>query len=193
MKKTTLFPALFLAITLSLTGCSPQAQRTPTAGTVGSTAETASGLIAEIDGAADGTEKENSRSKDQSYYSNFESKQVDQNYALSGTYYQNRSVKGLVNAEVLKESDLSITGTLKCTKGGIKLIFQAPDGTETVLLECENGQDSEETAVYLTVTAPAGKNIFYFTGTDSVCDFNLEFGMPDHVSYYLSTGNLAGL
>lgn len=193
MKKKTLFPALLLTITLSLTGCSPRPQRTPDAGTVGSTAETASGSITESAGTADTMEKENSRSEDQSYYYNFESKKADQNYVLSGTYYQNRSVKGLVNAEVLRETDLSVTGTLKCTKGSIKLIFQAPDGTETVLLKCENGEDTEELSVNLTVTAPAGKSVFYFSGTDSVCDFKLAFSLPEHVSYYLSTGNPAGL
>lgn len=200
MKKPPLFPVLFLTAALTLNGCSPQAQHPPTAGSTaetsaktaaGSAAETASGSSLEIAGALDGMK--NSRSEDQSYYSNFESKQAGQNYVLSGAYYQNKSVKGLVNAEVLRETDLSVTGTLKCTKGNIRLIFQAPDGTETVLAECENGEDSEETAVALTVTAPAGKSVFYFSGTNSVCDFNLEFSMPDHVSYYLSTGNLAGL
>lgn len=200
MKKPPLFPALFLTAALVLTGCSPQAQHPTTAGATaetsaktadGSAAETASGSISEIAVASDDTK--NSRSEDQSYYSNFESKQVNQKYVLNGAYYQNKSVKGLVNAEVLKETDLSVTGTLKCTKGNIRLIFQAPDGTETILAECENREDNEEIAVALTVTAPAGKSVFYFSGTNSVCDFSLEFSMPDHVSYYLSTGNLAGL
>lgn len=158
-----------LVFAVLLTGCAPRPQLPPNDSAV------------QESGTAPNVHLE-----DQSYYMDFVSKQEENALALSGTLYQNNNIKGLVKAEALIGTDLPIKGTLSCEEGNITLLCRRPDGSEITVAK-GSGEKGQEITVDIIVEAGPGTNFFYFSGTDAVCEFQLDFGLAEHVSYYLTT------
>lgn len=90
---------------------------------------------------------------------------------------------------VTPEEDLTIhiTGNFRKNKGEMQLVYEAPDGTSTVLAESGTG-DKDQTDVDLPFTLKAGKGQFKLLGRHSVYTFDLTFSDLPPVSQN-HTGN----
>lgn len=194
-----------LTLSLLLTGCSrPESPvpQPPASGAEPGSGPAVDSGIAAASGSGSAIEESdgvpNLRLEDQTYYSDFTSNQKEGSFAVSGTVHQNRNIKGLVKAEVLKETDLTVSGSLTCAEGTLKLLCRQPDGTEITVAEGiameeasgkASGAKENDKDFSVTIKAAPGTNFFYFSGTDAVCGFNLDFSLSDSVSYYLTTSN----
>lgn len=192
-----------LTLSLLLTGCYPRPESPVPPQTAG--AESGSGPAVDsginaASGSASATEEldsvPNLRLEDQTYYSDFISNQKENFFSVSGTIHQNRNIKGLIKAEVLKETDLTVSGSLTCAEGTLKLLCRRPDGTEITIAEGipeeetsgkASGAEEDDKEFSVTIKAAPGTNFFYFSGTDAVCDFNLDFSLSESASYYMTT------
>lgn len=67
-------------------------------------------------------------------------------------------------------SSVSVTGSMKCTKGTLRLVYTAPDGTETLIA---NGTDRKIDA-QVDIAEGEGSIGFANDGEGAVCDFGIK-------------------
>lgn len=67
-------------------------------------------------------------------------------------------------------SSVSVTGSMKCTKGNLRLVYTAPDGTETLIA---NGTDRKIDA-QVDIAEGEGSIGFANDGEGAVCDFGIK-------------------
>lgn len=77
---------------------------------------------------------------------------------------------------VQEDSEINIQGSVRNTSGDVQLIYEAPDGSRTVIADGENRKIDE------TVAAVQGEGSIYFTG-EGGCGFKLEITAGDGVVF----------
>lgn len=81
---------------------------------------------------------------------------------------------GILSVNPEEDLTIHITGNFRKSKGEMQLVYEAPDGTSTVLAENGTG-DKEQTDVDLPFTLKAGKGQFKLLGRNSIYTFDLTF------------------
>lgn len=74
---------------------------------------------------------------------------------------------------------VSVTGSIKCTRGNLRLVYTAPDGTETLIAE---GTDRKIDA-QVVVAEGEGNISFASDGESAVCDFGIKMETGDGVTF----------
>lgn len=77
---------------------------------------------------------------------------------------------------VQEDTEINVQGSVRNTSGDVQLIYEAPDGSRTVIADGENRKIDE------TVAAVQGEGGIYFTG-EGGCRFKLEITAGDGVVF----------
>lgn len=123
-----------------------------------------------------------------SYFNNYEAQGKGDLYLVSGTVHQAEDDNAvIVWTKTEKEQSIPVKGELSRRDGEIKLIYEAPDKTVTVLADSsQSAQDRIEFDTELKVGE--GKGVFRFEGENAVFDFHVSFGgLTSGLNYLVSS------
>ena len=116
-----------------------------------------------------------------SYMENYISMMGLNNCQIRGTAHQeaNSPVLQLTSLSAKKDTEITITGTLKNQSGYAKLVYTAEDGEQTIIADGNDG------AFSTAVTIKKGVGVIHFTGDNIICDFDLDITNTDllHCSF----------
>ena len=116
-----------------------------------------------------------------SYMENYISMMGLNNCQVRGTAHQeaNSPVLQLTSLSAKKDTEITITGTLKNQSGYAKLVYTAEDGEQTIIADGNDG------AFSTAVVIKKGIGVIHFTGDNIICDFDLDIKNTDllHCSF----------
>lgn len=123
-----------------------------------------------------------------SYFNNYTAETSGGCRVVRGELYQaagddNGRIFNQVEAE--RDTLITVTGTMRCQKGNVKLVYTAPDGTQTVL--AESGEEAVKTDAALK--EGTGTIGFAGDGKEAVCTFELMFEQAEGVAYMEHTAD----
>lgn len=116
------------------------------------------------------------------YFDHYTSKKEDHVYRVKGIIHQMASDRNGVLTEITAQDNygnITITGSLNCTKGTIRLVYTMPDGTETLIADGLAGKIDTQ----IDVMEGEGTVNFVSDGKDAVCKFDLTIEAEDSVSF----------
>ena len=106
-------------------------------------------------------------SKQSSYFEDYVSETSDESCSVKGNVYLFAEDAGVCRFTSAKESEIDLQGSVRNVKGDVRLVCEATDGVQTILVE---GEDHK---IEKTVMVSEGEGEIYFTGEGS-CEFKLE-------------------
>lgn len=162
MRKTTILAVVTAAVCILISGCG-------------------AGITISGDGfaveASQGFFNEHS-----TYFERYSSEREENTCRVRGTIHQAADDQNgeliLVTAEGGNGS-MAVTGSMKCEKGGIRLIYIAPDGTETLIAE----GTTRKMDVQVDVAEGEGEITFASGGESSVCTFDIKVEAGENVNF----------
>lgn len=117
-------------------------------------------------------------------YNDFTAQEDKDGYLVSGTLHLGTDAdSSVVRMKAEEETTATVKGLVDCKEGNLRLIYTAPDGTETVIAECEEA--SRETFnASLTVTKEESALELAGSGKYEVCAFEMLIA-GDNLTFYL--------
>ena len=115
-------------------------------------------------------------SKQSSYFEDYVSETSDESCSVKGNVYLFAEDAGVCRFTSAKESEIDLQGSVRNVKGDVRLVCEATDGVQTILVE---GEDHK---IEKTVMVSEGEGEIYFTGEGS-CEFKLEMTAGEKVSF----------
>ncbi len=117
-------------------------------------------------------------------YNDFTAQEDKDGYLVSGTLHLGTDTdSSVVRMKAEEETTATVKGLVDCKEGNLRLIYTAPDGTETVIAECEEA--SRETFnASLTVTKEESALELAGSGKYEVCAFEMLIA-GDNLTFYL--------
>lgn len=116
------------------------------------------------------------------YFERYSSEREENTCRVRGTIHQAADDQNgeliLVTAEGGNGS-MAVTGSMKCEKGSIRLIYIAPDGTETPIAE----GTARKLDVQVDVAEGEGEITFASDGENSVCTFDIKVEAGENVNF----------
>lgn len=110
-----------------------------------------------------------------SYFDNYEEKWDGNVFRVQGeVHIAEDDNTGILSVNPEEDAEIHITGNFRKNKGEMRLVYEAPDGTSTVLAKSEAGED-KQTDIDLPLTIKAGAGQFKLLGENSVYTFDLTF------------------
>ena len=107
-----------------------------------------------------------------SYYDRYSMDSDEDSCKVKGTVHQaaDDDYGVLTYITAVDGSSVSVTGSMKCTKGNLRLVYTAPDGTETLIA------DGTDRKINAQVNVEEGEGSIGFTsdGEGAVCDFGIK-------------------
>ncbi len=120
--------------------------------------------------------------KHSTYFERYSSEREENTCRVRGTIHQAADDQNsgliLVTAEGGNGS-MAVTGSMKCEKGNIRLIYIAPDGTETLIAE----GTTRKMDVQVDVAEGEGEITFASDGESSVCTFDIKVEAGENVNF----------
>lgn len=121
------------------------------------------------------------------YYNNFTAESDGDGYLVQGTAHLGTDYDNpIVTMSAEEETTAAVTGSAFCKEGSLRLVYTAPDGTETVIAECEDAS-LETFDVSLTVTEVESTLKLVGNGENEVCKFEILIE-GDDIVFYLGRG-----
>ncbi len=119
-------------------------------------------------------------------YNDFTAQEDKDGYLVSGTLHLGTDAdSSVVRMKAEEETTATVKGLVDCKEGNLRLIYTAPDGTETVIAECEEA--SRETFnASLTVTKEESALELAGSGKYEVCAFEMLIA-GDNLTFYLGS------
>lgn len=115
------------------------------------------------------------------YYIDFTAQSDKDGYLVQGTAHLGSDCdSSIVEIKADEETTAKVTGFADCKRGSLRLVYTAPDGTQTVLVECEDGS-YETFDVSLAVTEEEGVLELNGSGGYEVCAFEIKIA-GEHIS-----------
>lgn len=110
-----------------------------------------------------------------SYFDNYEEKWDGTVFRVQGeVHIAEDDNTGILTVNPEEDAEIHITGNFRKKKGEMRLVYEAPDGTSTVLAKSGTGEN-KQTDVDLPFTIKAGEGQFKLLGENSVYTFDLTF------------------
>ncbi|WP_125143755.1 hypothetical protein [Clostridium transplantifaecale] len=110
-----------------------------------------------------------------SYFDNYEEKWDGTVFRVQGeVHIAEDDNTGILTVNPQDDTEIHITGNFRKNKGEMRLVYEAPDGTSTVLAKSGTGEN-KQTDVDLPFTIKAGEGQFKLLGKNSVYTFDLTF------------------
>lgn len=120
--------------------------------------------------------------KNQNLYAPYMSKITDENYEIKGTIYLSDK-RGLAKVKAAEDTEVVIKGTITRVEGDMRILYEDPDGSMTVLVESQ--KDSEQPmTVDQAFNIKAGTGNLYFSSSSAIYDFDLKLKLSDEIHYY---------
>ena len=121
-----------------------------------------------------------------SYFNNYSSERQGEVFLSKGEVHIAEDENTLLMAaEPEEDVEITIKGSFERKKGQMQLVYEAPDGKNTVIADSEGEKDI--TSVDIPFTIKAGKGCFKLLGENSVFDFELRFeGLPENLDVFES-------
>ncbi len=114
------------------------------------------------------------------YYDNYTVQKSDEAFEASGTVYMKDSrATVLQEVSVKEDADISVQGNISGIKGDIRLVYEAPDGTQTVIADGENYVFDTTVALH----KGEGSILFAGSGKRESCDFDLRITCGEDISF----------
>lgn len=125
------------------------------------------------------------------YYNDFTAQSDGDGYLVQGTAHLGTDYDNpIVRMSAEEETTAAVTGLVDCKEGSLRLVYTAPDGTETVLAECEDAS-LETFDVSLTVTEEESTLKLSGNGEYEVCKFEILIE-GDDITFYLGRSGKGG-
>lgn len=119
--------------------------------------------------------------KPSGYFDNLSSYYTAGEYVMQGSVKNRNREKSILITDVVAKEDaqIRITGCMECAGGAAQIIYVAPDGTESVLVEADTVQIDVAAEIF------EGSGYICYTGvTEDFCyNFVLNFELSNAVSY----------
>ena len=117
-----------------------------------------------------------------SYYERYSMDGKEDSCKVKGTLHQAADDDNAVLAYITAADGgctVNVTGSMKCTRGNLRLVYTAPDGTETLIAECRDNK------IDMQVDAAEGEGSIGFAGDGeyAVCDFGIKMKAGDGVTF----------
>lgn len=112
----------------------------------------------------------------ESYFYHYISKTRNGVCRVKGSVYLHVTDAGLVHFTAKKDAELVVRGDIEGVDGDVQLVYEAPDGAETVIVDGD-GQELDE-----LLSVQEGEGEIYFTG-EGECDFNLKIRAGEDVLF----------
>lgn len=117
-----------------------------------------------------------------SYYDNYSAEQDETTCKVKGRLHQSADDQNDIITYVTAQDgtgSMTVTGSMNCTKGSLRLVYMAPDGTETLISD-GTGRKIE---AQVDVAEGEGNIGFVSDGQSSVCEFNIKAEAGDGVTF----------
>lgn len=162
MRKTTILAVVTAAVCILISGCGAGI----TMSGDGFAVEVSQGIF----------------NKHSTYFERYSSEREENTCRVRGTIHQAADDQNgeliLVTAEGGNGS-MAVTGSMKCEKGSIRLIYIAPDGTETLIAE----GTARKMDVQVDVAEGEGEITFASDGENSVCTLDIKVEAGENVNF----------
>lgn len=121
------------------------------------------------------------------YYQDFTAREEEDGYLVQGTARLGTDNESCIVRMISdKETTAEVIGAVDCKEGSLRLVYTAPDGTETVLAECVDAS-YETIDASLTVTDEESTLKLAGSGKYEVCEFEILIA-GDDIDFYLGRG-----
>lgn len=117
-----------------------------------------------------------------SYFDRYSIDKDEDHCKVKGTLHQAADDDNGVITYITAENgdgSVNVTGSIRCTRGNLRLVYTAPDGTETLIAE---GTDKKIDA-QVNVAEGEGSIGFASDGERAVCDFGIKMETGDGVTF----------
>ena len=117
-----------------------------------------------------------------SYFNHYSLDQNQNSCKVKGTLHQAAEDYDSVIAYITAKEgggSVRVTGSMECTRGNLRLVYKAPDGTETLIAE------DADRKIDVQVDAVEGEGTVGFAsdGESAVCDFKIKMKAGDGVTF----------
>lgn len=117
-----------------------------------------------------------------SYFDRYSSEKDETTCKVKGILHQAADDRNGVITYVTAQDgigSMAITGSMNCTKGGLRLVYMSQDGTETLISDgTERKIDTQ-----IDVAEGEGSICFASNGESSVCEFNIKMEAGNGVTF----------
>ena len=117
-----------------------------------------------------------------SYFDRYSSERDETTCKVKGILHQAADDQnGIITYVAAQDGSgrMTVTGSMNCTKGSLRLVYMAPDGTETLI------SDGSERKIDAQIDVSEGEGTIGFTsdGKSSVCEFNIKMEAESSVTF----------
>lgn len=117
-----------------------------------------------------------------SFYDRYSAKKDETTCKVKGTLHQAADDRNAIITYVTAQDgigSMTVTGSMNCTKGSLRLVYMAPDGTETLI------SDGSVRKIDAQIDVAEGEGTIGFVsdGKSSVCEFNIKAEAEGSVTF----------